>query len=86
MVFSHNLRYMAPFDFSRAGFCMVFQRASFVFSCPGTDFGGWGRILDPQGQNFGPGPFLVPTNGPEKTCFVEEWFCGGVLGESILPK
>ena len=22
----------------------------------------------------------------EKHCFVEEWFCGGVLGESILPK
>ena len=22
----------------------------------------------------------------KKHCFVEEWFCGGVLGESILPK
>mgnify|MGYP004200184007 CR=1 FL=1 len=48
MVFGHNLRYMAPFDFSRAGFCMVFRRASFVFSCPGMDFGGPDRILDPQ--------------------------------------
>ena len=58
MVSGHNLRYMAPFDFSRAGFCMVFRRASFVFSCPGTDFGGPGRILDPRGRHFGPGKFL----------------------------
>ena len=72
MVFGHNLRYMAPFDFSRAGFCMVFWRASFVFSCPGTDFGGRGRILDPQGRHFGPGTFLASINGPEKSCFAEE--------------
>ena len=32
------------------------------------------------------GPFLEQKNGPEKMCFVEELFCGGVLGESILPK
>ena len=63
MVFGHNLRYMAPFDFSRAGFCMVFRRASFVFSCPGTDFGGPGRILDPRGRHFGPRTFFgVPKN------------------------
>ena len=48
MVFGHNLRYMGPFDFSRAGFCMVFRRASFVFSCPGAEFRG-------RGRNFGPG-------------------------------
>ena len=38
MVFGHNLHYMAPFGIPRPGFCMVFQRASFVCSCPGTDF------------------------------------------------
>ena len=63
---------MAPFDFSRAGFCMVFRHASFVFSCPGVEFGGPGRILEPRGQHFGPGTFLTPKNGPEKKCFVEE--------------
>ena len=72
MVFGHNLRYMAPFDFSRAGFCMVFRRASFVFSCPGADFGGPGRILDPQVVILARGFFLAPKNGPEKSCFVEE--------------
>ena len=72
MVFGHNLRYMAPFDFSRAGFCMVFRRASFVFSCPGSDFGGQGRILEPRGRLFGLGTFLAPKNGHEKSCFVEE--------------
>ena len=72
MVFGHTLRYMAPFDFSRAGFCMVFRRASFVFSCPGADFGGRGRILDLQVNIFARGTFLAPKNGPEKSCFVEE--------------
>ena len=38
MVFGHNLHYMAPFAIPRAGFCIVFQRASFVFSFPGADF------------------------------------------------
>ena len=85
MFFGHNLHYMAPFVFSRAGFCMVFRCASFVFSCPGTDFGGQGQILEARvrfwrpgsdfgspGQHFGPGTFLAPKNGPEKSCFVEE--------------
>ena len=72
MVFGHNLRYMAPFDFSRAGFCMVFRRASFVFSCLGTDFGGPGRILDPQVDILARGPFWLNKNGPEKSCVVEE--------------
>ena len=72
MVFGHNLCYMAPFDFSRAGFCMVFRRTFFVLSCPGADFGGRGRILEPRGQHFGTGTFLAPKNGPEKSCFEEE--------------
>ena len=58
-VFGQNLRYMAPFDFSRAVFCVGFQRASFVFSCLGADFGGRGRILDPQVDILGPGTFFV---------------------------
>ena len=45
MVFGHNLHYMAPFAIPRAGFCMVCQRASFVFSCPGADLGGAGQIV-----------------------------------------
>ena len=55
MVLGHNLRYMAPFDFSRAGFCMVFRRASFVFSCPGADLEARGQICEPPGKHFGPG-------------------------------
>ena len=72
MVFGHNLRYMAPFDFSRAGFCMVFRRASFVFSCPGADFGGRGRILEPRGRHFGLGTFFVRFLGSERTYFCRE--------------
>ena len=86
MVFGHNLRYMAPFGFSRAGFCMVFRRASFVFSGLGTDFGGRGRILEPRGRHFGPETFLGRFWGPEKDSFAEEGFCGEDSGESILPK
>ena len=66
MVFGHNLRYMAPFDFSRAGFCMVFRRASFVFSCPGVDFEGQGRILDPQVNILARGPRRSQRMVPEK--------------------
>ena len=65
MVFSHILRYMAPFDFSRAGFCMVFRRASFVFSCPGVDFGGRGRILDLQVNILARGLFWPPKMVPK---------------------
>ena len=78
MVFGHNLRYMAPFDFSRAGFCMVFRRASFVFSCPGTDLGAQDRILDPQDRILDPqvnilarGPFWPQKMVPKKVV-VEE--------------
>ena len=45
-----------------------------------------GEIFEGLGQHFGLGSFLGRKNGPEKDGFVEEWFCGGVLGESFLPK
>ena len=65
---------------------MVFRRASFAFSCPGMDFGGRGRILEPRGRHVGPGTFFGRFWGPEKDSFAEEWFCGKDSGESILPK
>ena len=49
MVFDHNLHYMAPFAIPRAGFCTEFQRASFVFSYQGVDFGAAGQIFRPWG-------------------------------------
>ena len=80
MVFGHHLRYMAPFDFSRAGFCMVFRCASFVFPCLGADFGAQDRILDPQDQISDPqvnilarGPFWHQKMVPKKK------FCGGMF-------
>ena len=33
---------------------MFFQRASFVFSCPGADFGAQDRILDTQDRILDP--------------------------------
>ena len=65
MVFGHNLRYMAPFDFSRAGFCMVFRRASFVFACLGVDFRGQDQILDLQVNILARGPFGLNNGPPE---------------------
>ena len=38
------------------------------------------------GATFWVGDLLGAKNGSGKHGFVEEWFCGGVLGESILPK
>ena len=42
-----------------------------------------GKIL---GATFWVGDLFGVKIGSEKRGFVEEWFCGGVLGESILPK
>ena len=38
------------------------------------------------GATFWVGHLFGVNNGSEKHCFVEEWLCGGVSGESILPK
>ena len=86
MVFGHNLHYMALFEIPRTGFCMVFQRASFVFSCPGADFGAQDRILDSQVDMLACGPFFGQFWGPEKSGFAMKSFCGGLAGESVLPK
>ena len=79
MVFGHNLHHVAPFEIPRAGFCMVFQRASFVFSCPGADFGSQVNIL-------GWGAFWAEKMVPKKIVLWRNDFVVGVLGESILPK
>ena len=73
MVLGHNLHHMAPFGIPRAAFCMVFRRASFVFSCQGTDFGAQDQILDPQDPILDPqvnilarGPFWPPKMVPKQ--------------------
>ena len=86
MVFGHNLHYMAPFAIPRPGFCMVFQRAPFVFSCPRADFGAQNRILDPQVDMLARGPFFVNVEILKNTEFAMTSFCGGLAGESLLPK
>ena len=55
MVFGHNLRHMAPFDFSRAGFCMVFRHASFVLFRPGDGFWRLGSDFETPRSTFWPG-------------------------------
>ena len=52
---------------------MVLRRASFVFSCPGADFGSRDRILDPQDRILDPqvhilawGPFWHQKMVPKK--------------------
>ena len=72
MVFGQNLHHMAPFEIPRAGLCMVFQRASFVFSCPGVDFGAQDRILDPQDQILDP--------------HVNIFGWGAFWGQKLVPK
>ena len=71
MAFGHNLHHMVPFGIPRVAFCMVVRRVSFVFSCPGPDFGGQDRIWSPPGRHFGPGTILGQFWGP-KTYFCEE--------------
>ena len=66
MVFGHNLHHMAPFGIPRVAFCMVFRRASFVFSCQGTDFGAQDQIWDPQVNILARGPFWHQNMVPKK--------------------
>ena len=65
MFFGRNLHCMAPFAILRAGFCMVFQRASFVFSCPGVDVGAAGPIVGPRVNMLARGRFFVNFVVPE---------------------
>ena len=59
---------MAPFDFSRAGFCMVFRRF-FCFVMPGDGFGRRGSDFGTPRSTFWPGDVFW---GPEKHIFAEE--------------
>ena len=65
MVCGHNLCYMAPFNFSRAGFCMFFWLASFVCSCPGADSRAQDQILGHGVNIVARGPFGIK-NGSKK--------------------
>ena len=72
MVLGHNLHHMAPFDFSRAGFCMELRRASFYFSCPGVELGGPGSDFGSPRSTFWPGDAFGSILGSRKTYFCEE--------------
>ena len=52
---------------------MVLRRASFVFSCPGADFGAQDRILDLRVNILARGPFWPQKTAPKKM------FCGGMI-------
>ena len=85
MVFGHTLHYMAPFAIPRAGFCMVFQRASFVFSCPGVEFGARGQIWDPQVDILAWGAFLVNFGVPKNMLLRGNDFVVGIHGIPSCP-
>ena len=66
MVVGHKLRYMDLFAISNTGFCMEFQRASVVVSCPGADFRGWDQIFGPGVNIWARGPFWGKNRVPKK--------------------
>ena len=85
MVFGHNLRYKGPFDFSRAGFCMEFRRASFAFSCPRVDLEGPDRIWDPQVSILAWGRFGVNFGVPKSILLRGNDFVVGIQGNPFCP-
>ena len=85
IVFGHNLHHMAPFAIPRAGFCMVFQRASFVFSCPGPDLGAQDRILEPQVDILAWGPFWLNFWVPKNILLRGSYFVVGIQGSPFCP-
>ena len=62
MVLGHNLHHMAPFSILEAGFCMVFRRASFMFSVPGARFWPLGPKI---WSGLRLGPFWSKNGDPE---------------------
>ena len=81
MFFGHNLHYVAPFDFSRAGFCMEFRSASFVLPCPRVNLAARIGFWDPQVNILACGCFWAIL-GSRKTYFCAEiilwWGCRGI--------
>ena len=76
---------MARFAIPRPGFCMVFQRASFDFSCPGADFGAQNRILDPQVDILARGPFWGQKWVPKKVNLQRKHFVMAAQGKFPNP-
>ena len=80
MIFGHNLHLMAPFAIPRAGFCMVFRRASLYFHAQG-------QILEPRIGFWIPGiRFWIPrsTFWAGELFGTKKWsrkklFCGGMI-------
>ena len=76
---------MAPFDFSRAGFCMEFRYASFVLSCPGVDLRSPDRILGPQVNILAWGRFGVNFGVPKNILLRGNYFVVGIQGNPSCP-
>ena len=64
---------------------MKFQRASFVFPCPGSDFGGQGRISEPRGRHFGPGTFWGDFGVSKNTFLQRNGFVVRIQGDPFCP-
>ena len=77
MVLGNNLHHMAPFSILEAGFCMVFRRASFMFSVPWAGFGTPGPKFWP---GLGLGPFWSENWGSGKMVLWKNDFPGGDYG------
>ena len=89
MVFGLDLHYIIVYGsvcnsedwilhgFSARIFCFFVPRDGFL--SPGLDF--W-----ISGQHFGSGTFFDQCWGPKKHEFAKKSFCGGLVGQSLLPK
>ena len=85
MVFGHNLRYMAPLDFSRAGFCMVFRRASFVFHARGRIWEAEVEFWNPEVDILARGLFWPQKMVPKKVVLWRNYFVVGFWGNPFRP-
>ena len=86
MVFGHNLRCAARFDFFEGGVLHGFSARIFCFFMPRGGFCGRGSDFPALGLTFRPGDNFGYVWGPKKDDFVVESFCEGLGGKSIVPK
>ena len=85
IVFGHNWLYMALFDFSRAGFCMVFRRASFVFHARGQISEAGVGFWIPEVDILARGRFLGDLGVPKKMVLQRNDFLVRIQGDPSCP-
>ena len=85
MFFGHNLRYMAPFAFSRAGLCMVVGAHLLFFHARGRILEAGVGFWNPEVDILARGRFWGDSGVPKKIVLQRNDFVGRIQGDPSCP-